>query len=92
MLQCNIRFTVHRANVLGKARIGAELVPVELGLRKAYARAQQEGLAAQEYEPEGKAAAEINDLYSYIHTVLHGVKADASRKEKQQSARKRLQG
>ena len=74
----------------GITSIGAELVPVELGQRKAFARAQQEGLAAQEYEPDGKAAAEVRSLYSYIHTALHGVKQHGSSKEK--PARKRVQG
>lgn len=77
----------------GIESIGAELAPVELGLRKAYARAQQEGLAAQEYEPEGKAAAEVKALYSYIHTVLHGVRKHGSKdSSKEKSARKRVQG
>lgn len=74
----------------GIRSIGAELIPVELGLRKAYARAQQEGLAAQEYEPEGKAAAEVKSLYSYIHTALHGVKHGS--KTERKPAQKRLQG
>jgi chromosome partitioning protein len=62
--------------------MGAEIAPVEMGLRKAYARAQQEGLAAQEFEPEGKAAYEIKSLYSYIHKALHGEKAHGRTKEK----------
>jgi chromosome partitioning protein len=33
------------------ATLGAELVPVAMHQRKAYARAQQEGQTAQEYEP-----------------------------------------
>lgn len=68
-------------------KIGADLVPVELGLRKAYARAQQDGLAAQEYEPDGKAAAEVKSLYSYIHTALHGVKADGKKRENREKKR-----
>lgn len=56
----------------GIRSIGAELVPVDIHLRKAYARAQQAGLAVQEYEPDGKAAQEVKALYSYIHTALHG--------------------
>ncbi len=47
------------------AQIGAQLCPVEIGLRKSYARAQQTGLSAQEFEPDGKAAAEIIQLYEY---------------------------
>jgi len=47
------------------AQIGAQLCPVEIGLRKSYARAQQTGLTAQEFEPDGKAASEIVELYEY---------------------------
>jgi chromosome partitioning protein len=57
------------------AAINAALAPVEIHQRKAYARAQQEGLAVQEYEPEGKGASEIKSLYAYIHKFLHGGKA-----------------
>lgn len=53
-------------------QLGAELAPVEIHLRKAFSRAQQDGLAAQEYEPSGKAAHEIQRLYGYIHTALNG--------------------
>lgn len=71
--------------------MGADLAPVEMGQRKAYARAQQEGLAAQEFEPDGKAAAEVKALYSYIHTALNGRDGHGvSSKEK--PARKRVQG
>lgn len=56
----------------GIQSIGAELAPVDIHLRKAYARAQQAGLAVQEYEPDGKAAREIKALHSYVHKVLHG--------------------
>ncbi|PJN93597.1 phosphopantetheine--protein transferase, partial [Amaricoccus sp. HAR-UPW-R2A-40] len=37
-------------------QLGADLSPVDVHLRKAFSRAQQEGLTAQEYEPTGKAA------------------------------------
>lgn len=53
-------------------QIGANLVPVEIHQRKAFSRAQQEGLAAQEYEPGGKAAEEIARLYAYSTTALYG--------------------
>lgn len=46
--------------------LGAELCPIRIGTRIAYARAQQRGLAAQELEPCGKAAAEIDGLYRYV--------------------------
>ncbi|HEX6013421.1 MAG TPA: AAA family ATPase [Geminicoccaceae bacterium] len=49
----------------------AELCPVRIGTRIAYSRAQQSGLAAQELDPHGKAAAEIRDLYVYTHQHLY---------------------
>ena len=53
-------------------QLGADLSPVEIHQRKAFSRAQQEGLAAQEYEPAGKAASEIQRLYDYSHITLYG--------------------
>jgi chromosome partitioning protein len=55
--------------------LGAELCPVRIGARIAYSRAQQSGLAAQELEPQSKAAAEIGELYAYTHQHLHREKA-----------------
>lgn len=52
-------------------QLGADLVPVAVHLRKAYSRAQQDGLSAQEYEPTGKAASEIQQLYDYSATALY---------------------
>lgn len=50
--------------VIGK--LGAEVCPVRIGNRIAYSRAQQTGRAAQEIEPDGKAAHEIMELYAYV--------------------------
>jgi chromosome partitioning protein len=55
-------------------QLEADLVPVALHLRKAFARAQQDGQAAQEYEPTGKAAEEIQQLYAYSRIALFGGK------------------
>lgn len=54
--------------------MGADLAPVQIHNRKAYARAQIDGQTAQEFEPGGKAAAEIAELYEYINIRLYGVK------------------
>lgn len=54
------------------AQLKADLVPVAIHLRKAYSRAQQDGQAAQEYEPSGKAAQEILALYDYSAIALYG--------------------
>lgn len=47
-------------------QMGAELVPVRIHNRVAFARAQQTGQTAQEFEPDGKATEEIKRLYSYM--------------------------
>jgi chromosome partitioning protein len=51
---------------------GADLVPVELHQRKAYGRAQMQGLVPQEYEPTGKAAEEVRQLYTFTRLHLFG--------------------
>jgi len=52
-------------------QLGAELSPIRVGHRVAYSRAQQTGLAAQEIEPDGKAAAEVRHLYEYACSHLY---------------------
>jgi chromosome partitioning protein len=56
-------------------QMGATLAPIRLHNRVAYSRAQQTGLTAQEFEPDGKAAEEIKRLYNY--TCMH-IYADES--------------
>jgi len=46
-------------------QLGATISPVRIHNRVAYSRAQQTGLTAQEFEPDGKAAEEIKQLYAY---------------------------
>lgn len=53
------------------AEIKADICPIHIGNRKAYFRAQSEGLAVQEYEPGSKAAREIEKLYSYTCINLY---------------------
>lgn len=48
------------------SQLGARLCPVRIGQRIAYSRAQQTGQAAQEIDPDGKAASEIEKLYEYM--------------------------
>lgn len=55
-------------------QLGAKVCPVRIGNRIAYSRAQQTGLAAQEIDPEGKAAREIAQLYEY--TCMHLYQSD----------------
>src|SRR3954466_14527933 len=47
-------------------RYGAALAPVRMYNRVAHSRAQQTGQTAQEFEPEGKAALEIKQLWSFV--------------------------
>lgn len=62
------------------AKQGAAIAPVVLHHRKAYGRAQIQGLAPQEYEPSGKAAEECRELYTYTHRQLFGEKKHGSKK------------
>ena len=56
--------------------LNASICPVQIGNRKAYFRAQSAGLAVQEYEPDGKAAAEITKLYAYACIHLYRKDSD----------------
>lgn len=69
-------------------QIGASICPVLIGNRKAFFRAQSQGLAVQEYEPSGKAAEEITNLYSY--TCIHLYKNQ--KKESQHGTKQLLAG
>jgi chromosome partitioning protein len=55
-------------------QLGADICPVRIGNRIAYSRAQQTGRAAQEIEPDGKAAQEIKELYAYVCMHLYAQK------------------
>ena len=58
--------------IQGRVRqLGAMLAPVRIHNRVAYSRAQQTGLSAQEFEPDGKAADEIKQLYSFVCMHLY---------------------
>jgi chromosome partitioning protein len=67
-------------------QLGATLCPVRIGNRIAFSRAQQTGLAAQEYEPDGKAAEEINILYKYMCIQMKEVKHDRTEKANKRAA------
>jgi chromosome partitioning protein len=53
------------------AQLGGEACPVRLVNRVAYARAIVYGQAAQEYEPHGKAAQEIENLHKFMCAHHH---------------------
>ncbi len=61
--------------------MNAELVPVRVHQRKAYSRAMAAGLTAQEFEPDGKAAAEIKQLYMFTCRHLFGVQKNGKAKQ-----------
>jgi chromosome partitioning protein len=52
-------------------QLGATLAPVRIHNRIAYSRAQQTGQTAQEFEPDGKAAEEIQSLYKFVFIHLN---------------------
>jgi chromosome partitioning protein len=70
-------------------QLGTALAPVRIHNRVAYSRAQQTGLTAQEFEPEGKAADEIKLLYEYICIHLSMTDAEASHETTRQFAASR---
>jgi chromosome partitioning protein len=52
-------------------KLGVTLCTSSLGNRKDFFRAQNAGLSAQEYNSQGKAAQEINNVYKYICKHLY---------------------
>lgn len=48
------------------AELGAEVCPVQLGNRVAFSRSLISGRTAQEIEPEGKAAREVERLHAFM--------------------------
>jgi chromosome partitioning protein len=49
---------------------GLTVAPVSVHLRAAYSHAIPGGQSAQEYEPKGKAAGEMGELYRWLQSVL----------------------
>lgn len=68
------------------SKLGADLAP-SIHQRKAFSRAQQDGMTAEEYEPAGKAAQELQKLYDYSAIGLYG-KESAHGKAKAKSRRR----
>jgi chromosome partitioning protein len=55
---------------------GLQIAPVRIGNRTAFVRALIEGLTAQEWEPEGKATAEIAALYKWTRIQIDRYKTN----------------
>jgi len=51
------------------ANCGAAIAPVTLGHRAAFQHAATVGLGVIEYEPSGKAASEVRELFSWLHEL-----------------------
>lgn len=49
---------------------GLEVAPITIQQRAAYAHALIAGQTAQEYEPDGKAAEEMAQLYAWLYSIL----------------------
>jgi chromosome partitioning protein len=50
---------------------GLPVAPVVIHQRSAYAHALTAGQTAEEYEPEGKAAEEMAELFKWLHSLLN---------------------
>jgi chromosome partitioning protein len=61
------------------AELDAEVCPVRLVSRVAFSRSLIGGQAAQEMEPEGKAAQEVLSLYKFICERVHMFEVEAPR-------------
>ncbi len=56
--------------------------PVKIVMRNAYQDAQGAGLGVTEFEPEGKAAQEIRDLWAWIDKKMEKMNYDPATTEK----------
>ena len=68
--------------------LGGEACPIRLVHRVAYARAIVYGQAAQEYEPHGKAAREIEALHKFMCAHLHILTSSKKGKKNEQVRRR----
>lgn len=69
-------------------QLGGEACPIRLVSRVAYARAIVYGQAAQEYEPNGKAAREIEALHKFMCAHLH-IRTPSQKGKKNEQVRRR---
>jgi chromosome partitioning protein len=57
--------------IAGLTEQGAQMAPHRLGDHEAFSLSVIDGLTAQEFEPHGKAAAEIQDLYNWLCSIVN---------------------
>lgn len=59
------------------AQLGAAICPIRINRRVTFSRALLQGLTAQEYEPQSKAAAEIEQVFQIVDEWLRPAEAAA---------------
>jgi chromosome partitioning protein len=64
------RGSIGREAAAGLAERGASVAPRQLAQRAAFTHSVIDGRTAQEYEPQGKAAEEIRELYEWICSAV----------------------
>src|SRR4029453_1215543 len=69
-------------------QLGGDACPIRLVNRVAYARAIVYGQSAQEFEPHGKAAREIESLHKFMYAHLHILTPSKKGKNNQQVRRR----
>ncbi len=69
--------------------MGLSICPVQIGQRVAFEYAGQLGQSAAEYEPDGKAASEIQQFYMSICRLLDVSTNEGAHEQKAQSSRRR---
>jgi chromosome partitioning protein len=72
--QAQVRGSLTQEAAEAVRELGVNLAPTEIISRVAFIHAFTTGLGVQEYEPEGKAAQEIEALFTHIQTVLKETK------------------
>jgi chromosome partitioning protein len=72
--QAQVRGSLTQEAAEAVRELGVDLAPTEIISRVAFIHAFTTGLGVQEYEPEGKAAQEIEALFTHIQTVLKETK------------------
>jgi chromosome partitioning protein len=73
------------------AAMGLTVCPASLGQRVAFEYAAQLGQTASEYEPDGRAASEVRDVYTYICQQI-GLSVHKEEGHEQQASKSRRRG